>query len=71
MFYISRQSQPVRKGGTESGGSLTDTNQTKMAELPKGFDPNGMLGFYIAGTYIYSWMKEIKGLNGFMLIRTN
>jgi hypothetical protein len=47
VFFISRQSQPARKGGTESGGSLTDKNQTKTAELPKDIDPHGVLGLLL------------------------
>jgi hypothetical protein len=47
VYQLSRQSQPSRKSGAESGGSLTHKNKTKMAELPKDKDPYGVLGLLL------------------------
>jgi hypothetical protein len=47
VYQLSRQSQPSRKRGAESGGSLTHKNKTKMADLPKDRDPYGVLGILL------------------------
>jgi hypothetical protein len=41
-------SQPSRKRGTESGGSLLLKNDKKMAELPKDIVPYGGVGLFVS-----------------------
>jgi hypothetical protein len=47
VYQLSRQSQPSRKSGAESGRSLTHKNKTKMADLPQDKDPYGVLGLLL------------------------